>query len=154
MLRITTYAVAIFLALATGAAAAPKDEMMAADNAFSDMSVAKGSHAAFLATMADDALLYDGDHPPIMGKAAAAAYYAEAEKKNPGYKTQKLEWTPVSAEASTDGSLGYTHGTWSLSATKPDGSPFALKGYYVTEWRRAADGTYKVVADIGGAYGP
>jgi ketosteroid isomerase-like protein len=155
MLRITTYALGIVFALgASAATAAPRDEMIAADKAFSAMSVAKGAHAAFLAYMADDALLYEGDHPPIAGKAAAAAYYASQEKKMPTYGTQRLEWTPTGADASKDGSLGYTHGSWTLSAKKADGSAVHVTGYYVTEWRRQKDGQYKFVADIGGAYGP
>jgi hypothetical protein len=47
------------------------------------MSLKEGAHAAFLAFMADDVRLFDGEHPPILGKAAAAAYYADVEKKNP-----------------------------------------------------------------------
>jgi ketosteroid isomerase-like protein len=128
--------------------------MMAADKAFSAMSLAKGPHAAFLAYLADDALLYEGDHPPILGKVAAATYYASDEKKNPTYATERLQWTPTGADASEDGSLGYTHGTWMLDAKKKDGGAVHVTGYYVTEWRRQKDGTYKVVADIGGAYAP
>lgn len=155
MLRITTYALGIVFALSASAASAtPKEEMIAADRAFSAMSVAKGAHAAFLADMADDALVFDGDHPPIIGKAAAAAYYADREKKDPGYASQRLEWTPLSADASADGTLGYTRGTWALTAKKKDGKPLSLTGYYVTEWRRQADGQYKLAVDIGGAFGP
>jgi len=155
MLRATTYFLGIVLALSASAASAtPKDEMIAADKAFSAMSVEKGAHAAFLAYMADDALLYEGAHPPITGKAAAATYYADQEKKTPTYGTQRLEWTPSGADASEDGSLGYTHGTWALSAKKADGGDVHVTGYYVTEWQRQKDGTYKFVADIGGAYGP
>jgi ketosteroid isomerase-like protein len=158
MLRITTYALGalgiVFALGASAASAAPRDEMLAADKAFSAMSAVKGAHAAFLAYMADDVLLYEGAHPPIAGKAAAAAYYADQEKKTPTYGTQRLEWTPTGADASEDGSLGYTHGTWTLSAKKADGSEVHVTGYYVTEWRRQADGKYKFVADIGGAYGP
>ncbi len=154
MLRTTAYAGLMLLALCANAAvAAPKDEMMAADKAFSDMSVAKGAHAAFLAFMADDVLLYEGDRPPIVGKAAVATYYTDQEKKNPGSNSQRLEWTPTGADASDDGSLDYTHGTWTLTAKKKDGSDLHLTGYYVTEWRRQKDGQYKFVADIGGAYG-
>lgn len=141
--------------LASGALAGPKEEMIAADRAFSQMSVKEGAHAAFLAYMADDVRLFDGDHPPILGKAAAAAYYAGVEKKNPGGETSStLEWTPVEADASDDGSLGWTRGTWLFSAKKPDGNLHRVTGYYVTEWRREADGKYKFVLDIGAADGP
>ena len=58
-------ATAFILAFASSAMAGPKEEMMAADRAFSDMSVKDGAHAAFLAFMADDVRLFHGDHPPI-----------------------------------------------------------------------------------------
>src|SRR5471030_2389641 len=105
-------------ALADGNKAA-EDAMMAADRAFSEVSVKEGAHAAFLAFMADDVRLFDGDHPPILGKAAAAAYYAGVEKKNPGgEKNSSLEWSPIEAQASDDGSLGWTRGTWIYTGKK------------------------------------
>jgi len=133
------------------ASAGPKDVLLATDKAFSDMSVAKGPHAAFLAYMADNVRLYDGDHPPIVGKSAAADYYAKTEKLNPSHAASRLEWTPVEADISPDGALGWTRGTWIWSAKKADGTALKSTGYYVTEWRRQADGTYKFELDIGGA---
>jgi ketosteroid isomerase-like protein len=131
------------------AGAAPKDDIMAADKAFSDMSVAKGQHAAFLAYMTDDVRLFTGDHPPLVGKSAIAQQYADEEKKDPTYKDQRLEWTPLEAETSPDGGLGWTRGTWIF--TKGGATPVKLTGYYVTQWRRQPDGTYKFCLDIGGA---
>ena len=145
-------ATVIFSASLGAALAGPKEEMMATDRAFSDLSVKEGAHAAFLAYMADDVRLFDGEHPPIVGKAAAAAYYADVEKKNPqGQANSTLAWTPLEAEASGDGTLGWTRGTWIFSAKNADGSPRRATGYYVTEWRLGADGKYKFVLDIGGA---
>ena len=137
------------IALLGAAGAAPKDDMIATDKAFSDMSLAQGQHAAFLAYMTDDVHLFTGAHPPIIGKDAVTKYYADEEKTNPSYKDQRLEWTPVEAEASPDGTLGWTRGTWIYSVKK--GAPVKLTGYYVTEWRRQADGKYKFCLDIGGA---
>lgn len=146
--RVALFAIAI---LAVPAIAAPKDELLAADKAFSAMSAEKGNHAAFLAFMSEDARLYHGDHPPILGKAAAAASFAAEEKADPSYKDQKLVWNPLEAEASPDGMLGYTRGRWIFTAPKAEGASLTLTGYYVTEWRRQPDGTYKFCLDIGGA---
>ena len=143
--------IAIAAAVAVAAHGAPKDDMLAADKAFSAMSVAQGAHAAFLANMTDDVRLFDGAHPPLVGKPAVAAYYAAEEKADPTYKSQRLEWTPLEAEASPDGILGFTRGTWLFSLNRPDGTPVKLTGYYVTQWRRQADGSYKFCLDIGGA---
>ena len=136
--------------LPAAANAGPKEDLLATDKAFSDMSIAKGSHAAFLAYMTGDARLYDGDHPPIIGKKVASEYYARVEKSDPNYAATRLEWTPVEAGVSSDGVLGWTRGTWILNALKSDATPFKLTGYYVTEWRRQTDGTYKFELDIGG----
>ncbi len=136
---------------ATAAIAAPKDDMMAADKAFSAMSVEKGSHAAFLAYMTEDVRLFQGEHPPVVGKAAVSAFFADEEKSDPSYAKQRLEWSPFEADASADGTLGFTRGHWVLTAPKKDGGEFKLTGYYVTEWRRQPDGSYKFCLDIGGA---
>ncbi len=148
-MRLTAAVVAMVVTVAAGAA--PKDDMLAADKAFSAMSIAQGAHAAFLAYMTDDVRLFDGAHPPLIGKTAVTAYYAAEEKSDPGYKNQRLEWTPLEAEASPDGVLGFTRGTWIFTAPKPDGTPLKVTGYYVTEWRRQPDGSYKFCLDIGGA---
>lgn len=140
--------------LATPVLAAPADDMLAADRDFAAMSLRQGAHAAFLSYMTDDVRLYTGAHPPLIGKAAVAAYYAEQEKSDPNYAKQKLAWTPLEAEAAPDGNLGFTRGTWVFTAPKPDGSEMRLTGYYVTEWRRQTDGSYKFCLDIGGADKP
>ncbi len=147
-MRILT--IALLLAVTVSAQAAPKDDMLATDRAFSTMSQAQGAHAAFLAYMTDDARVFEGDHPPIIGKKALAAFYASVEAANPNYKKQKLEWTPVEAEASPDGGLGWTRGTWIFTVPKPDGTTVKVTGYYVTEWRRQPDGRYKFCLDTGG----
>lgn len=136
--------------LSAPAWAAPKDELLAADKVFSALSVSEGRHAAFLATMTDDVRLFDGKHPPLIGKEDVAAHYAETEKANPNYPDERLEWTPVEAEASPDGRLGWTRGTWIFTGKKSDGTALKVTGYYVTGWRRQLDGTYKFCLDIGG----
>jgi ketosteroid isomerase-like protein len=138
---------ASFALIATPVWADAASDMMAADKAFSDMSVAKGAHAAFLAFMADDVRIFQGDHPPIVGRKAVEDFYAA----NPDEPSEKLLWTPVEADASPDGALGFTRGTWIYTAPKPDGSEVKVTGYYVTEWKKQADGQYKFTLDIGGA---
>jgi len=143
--------IANLVIFAAAAGAGPKEDMLAADRAFSALSVAQGAHRAFLAAMTDDVQLFTGAHPPLLGKSAVAAYYAEDEKTDPTHKSQRLEWTPIAAEASADGSLGVTRGTWVFAIPGPDGAVRQLTGYYVTTWRRQGDGTYKFCLDIGGA---
>jgi len=137
---------ACIASLSATAMAAPADDIIAADKAFAAMSLEKGAHAAFLAYMADDVRLFDGEHPPIIGKKAVVDYYAQ----HPERPDQRLDWKPLEAFASPDGILGYTRGTWIATGTKKDGKPYRQTGYYVTEWRKQTDGTYKFVLDIGG----
>lgn len=138
------------LLLSTAAWAGPKEDMMAADSAFAKMSLEKGAHAAFLTYMTDDVRLFDGDHPPIIGKKAAQAYYA----KNPDPKGSKLDWKPIEADASAAGDFGTTRGTWVFTAKDEKGKDIKVTGYYVTGWKRQPDGTYKFNLDIGGADKP
>jgi len=142
--------VLMLAAIAASATVAPKDDMLTADKAFAAMSVAQGAHATFLAYMTDDVRLFTGDHPPVIGKQAVTKLYAE-EELDPGYKNQRLEWTPLEAEASPDGRLGFTRGTWVLTAKRPDSALAKLTGFYVTEWRGRPDGQYKFCLDIGSA---
>jgi ketosteroid isomerase-like protein len=142
--------IAAALLVSTGALAGPKEDMMAADRAFAKMSLEKGAHAAFLAYMTDDVRLYDGDHPPIIGRRAVETYYA----KNPDPKGSKLNWKPIEADASAAGDFGYTRGTWVFTAKDEKGRDVKVTGYYVTGWKRQADGTYKFNLDIGGADKP
>lgn len=132
--------------------AGPVEDMIATDNAFAKMSVAKGSHAAFLAYMADDVRLFDGPKPPLSGKAAVAAYYAEVEKGGP--QKSVLNWKAMEGRASPDGILGWTRGTWISTSPAEGGRVRKLTGYYVTTWRKQADGKYKFEVDLGGVDRP
>ena len=60
----------------------------------------------------------------------------------------RLVWEPVSAVIAASGDLGYTIGRWQQLAPAPSDSVLAT-GNYVTLWRRQADGSWKVTADIG-----
>ncbi len=144
---IAALVVAATLSFAPKALAGAKEQMIATDKAFAAMSVAKGAHAAFRAYMADDIRLFEGDHPPIVGRKAVEEYY----RKNPASPGERLTWIPLEAEASPDGVLGFTRGTWTYRAKGKGAKETRLTGYYVTEWRRQPDGKYKFILDIGGA---
>ncbi|HEY7027088.1 MAG TPA: DUF4440 domain-containing protein [Gemmatimonadales bacterium] len=66
-----------------------------------------------------------------------------------GDTSQKLRWTPDKAEASSDGTLGYTIGHWTLTVRDSMGPHEAYRGKYLTVWRRQADGSWKAEADVG-----
>ena len=135
--------------IASTAWAGPKDELIAADKAFSALSVAKGSNAAFLAYMADDGRIFGtGSQPPIYGKAAAIARFKTSGNGDP--KVNVLSWEPDMAQVSMDGLLGWTDGHW-IFESGPDsaGRRQHITGHYLTVWRKDAKGAWKFTADMG-----
>jgi ketosteroid isomerase-like protein len=140
---------ATFALAGTAALADPKDDLIAADKAFSAMSVAKGDSTAFLAFLADDGRLFGtGNLPPLIGKTAAAVSFKSGQSGNGAKST--LSWTPDFADISTDGALGFTDGHWTFDGA-PDvkGQRFHATGHYLTVWRKDASGAWKVAADMG-----
>jgi ketosteroid isomerase-like protein len=58
-----------------------------------------------------------------------------------------LTWAPEIAEVSASGELGYTSGPYEV---RPDrGAEPTGFGHYVSTWKKQADGTWKVLLDIG-----
>lgn len=66
-----------------------------------------------------------------------------------GDSTRILDWRPVMAEVSNDGTMAHTIGTWDFYVRGKDSAASAGSGHYLTVWRRQADGSWKVLADIG-----
>jgi ketosteroid isomerase-like protein len=62
-----------------------------------------------------------------------------------------LDWRPVYAEAAASGEMGLSTGPWALaSKDKPDAP--ASFGQFVSVWRRAPGGPWKVAVDLGIAH--
>ena len=60
-----------------------------------------------------------------------------------------LTWDPTRAHASDDGTLGFTVGGYEFTSLGADGQPDVGHGLYVSIWRRQADGSWKVIMDLG-----
>jgi ketosteroid isomerase-like protein len=118
--------------------AAARAALMEADRAFSRLSQEQGMRAAFLAYLAEDAVLFRPG--PVAGRA-----FIEA-RPSPAIV---LTWRPSFAEVAASGDLGYTTGPYELRATGTGERPAEEHGYYVTVWRQQADGNWKVIADLG-----
>jgi len=130
------------LLLATGAVKppSPENQLLAADRAFSKLSVEKGHPYAFLAYIANDGRLYgNGSEPPIYGKAQA---FRRLTRRGAGI----LSWEPEVAHVSADGRMGWTAGHWLFTA--PDSKTGSI-GHYLTVWVRDRSGAWKVQADMG-----
>lgn len=103
--------------------------------------VAKHGHEAFLTYFADDGVeVVDGggfDTKDVM------------RKREPWPPGTTLTWTPIKAEMSASGDLGYTYGTYVFTARNKEGKPIANYGKYTSIWKKQKDGQWKVVVDMG-----
>ncbi|HEY2954171.1 MAG TPA: nuclear transport factor 2 family protein [Candidatus Eisenbacteria bacterium] len=129
------------LALAAGATRAGADEsaldsLVAAERAFSAYSVAHGMKEAFLAYLADDAVVFRP--APANGKHVWRA------RPSP---SGTLEWAPDFAEIAGAGDLGVTSGPWEYRPAPERNLP-ASYGHFSTVWKRTKDG-WRVAADMG-----
>ncbi|HEV3075696.1 MAG TPA: nuclear transport factor 2 family protein [Thermoanaerobaculia bacterium] len=129
--------------VAGGDLAAARAALVEAERAFSRLSQREGVRAAFLAYLAEDAILFRPG--PVPGRE-----FIEARPSPP----VELTWWPVYVEVAASGDLGYTTGPYVLRETGPGQRGETQNGYYVTVWRRQADGAWKVVADLGATTPP
>lgn len=126
-----------------GDLAAARAALVEAERAFSRLSQREGVRAAFLANLAEDAVLFRPG--PVPGREFIAA------RPSPPVE---LTWWPVYVEVAASGDLGYTTGPYVLRETGQGPGGETQTGYYVTMWRRQADGAWKVVADLGATTPP
>jgi ketosteroid isomerase-like protein len=112
------------------------DGLVKAEKAFSALSVEKGSKDAFIAFLADDGILFRPE--PVPGK--------QWTRDNPPLP-DILVWRPVYADVAASADLGYTTGPYEIRKT--DTKELAGAGQFMSVWKKQADGTWKVVADIG-----
>jgi ketosteroid isomerase-like protein len=113
-----------------------------ADAEFSKLSAAKGPLEAFLAYLTDDAYLMQPDQIVLSGKNAVFAQYGSFSKGG------SLTWDPDVAECSAAGDLGFTTGKY-WSKRTVNNIPRTREGTYMTVWKKQADGSLKVIADLG-----
>ena len=117
-----------------------KQEMIQADIAFSDLSVAEGANKAFLTFMDENVVTLQDNRMPIISKDDHEEVF-----NNRDDSAFTLTWEPEFAQVSTSGDLGYTYGQYELTVAD---SVFR-EGYYVTIWKKDANGNWKFVLDTG-----
>ena len=132
------------LALVSGCAESPaekaKAEILAADKAFSALSLKEGPKEAFLAYMEGDGKLLSEQ---LQGAAGINFHFSQL----PSTATLTRETSYV--EASASGDMGYTWGRYTLSMPLPKygPKPYVRQGSYVTIWRRQIAGSWKIALD-------
>ncbi|MFZ0456680.1 MAG: hypothetical protein WCE54_05575 [Ignavibacteriaceae bacterium] len=123
-----------------------KEELIKTDKEFSEKSVKEGIAAAFTAYADEDVILMRDKQFPISGIKELKEYYSKVKNGN-----AKLEWSPVKAEISKSGELGYTFGNWIYSTKDSKDTVF---GNYVTIWKKQINGSWKFVLDGGNTTPP
>jgi ketosteroid isomerase-like protein len=117
-------------------------ELLAADRALLQAEAARGVSQALPAAMTEAAHLHRNDLFPIVGRREISAYLKG--------KALTMTGTPIKADASASGDLGYTYGSYEQRAGAQ-----VEKGYYVRVWKRsgnkwrvALDTTNPLPADV------
>ncbi len=110
--------------------------LAAAETAFAQEALAKGTRTAFLHALSDNSTVFLPG--PLNGK---KAWEAKPESK------AVLQWQPVLAATSTTGDFGYTTGPWSFK-NDPADTVAATHGQFVSIWRWE-NGKWKLCFDLG-----
>lgn len=112
------------------------NSLVDAERAFASSAAQLGTRDAFIAHLADDAVLF-------RPRAVNAQEILGGQPATPGL----LSWEPVFADISEAGDLGFTTGPWDYRSDSAD-EPLA-HGQYFSFWKRQQDGNWKVVIDHG-----
>jgi len=116
------------------AVAAPLDEVLEADRGFAENAARNGQQAALLEWLADDAVLFRPEAVP--GRNWLATHESASGR---------VEWQPTAGAVACSGDLAVSSGPWRY--TNGDAAPST--GHYLTVWRRAEAGDWRVVLDHG-----
>jgi len=127
----------------TGAADRGSGTLMKRDIEFYSQSAAHGLDG-WLSFFADDAAIFPPGERIVTGLPAIREHYVKT-----GFSPQGLSWKPEGEVVSASKDLGYSYGTWEKPGFGQDGKPVIHRGKYLTVWRKQADGSWKVIADIG-----
>lgn len=115
----------------------------AADSAF-QAAVVKRDLDSTTGFYAEDAVMLPVAEPLVEGRAAIRSEWAHVFGI-PGYSSS-ARVTAVDVAASGD--LGYTRGTYESPMLAPDGRQVVERGKWVSVWRRAADGAWRITVDV------
>jgi len=128
--------------------ASPKataDTLKQLEGEFMKAAAEKGAQG-YMSYYADDAVEVPNGANLIQGKEDIAKGMAFLDDKN-----NRLTWTPVGADISASGDLGYTYGNYEFHSKDKEGKPIAEHGKYTSIWKLQKDGNWKVVLDMGNA---
>jgi ketosteroid isomerase-like protein len=116
--------------------------ILQADRDFARMASDSGIAAAFVYFAADSATMLRRGSNPIIGREAIRALFADEAGA-------ALKWDPYFGDIAASGDLGYTLGKSQYIYKDSTGVEKISHGFYVTIWKKQADGSWKYVLDTG-----
>ncbi len=93
----------------------------------------------------DDAIMLPPNRPMAIGKNAIRE---ASEAMGLGSASVSVKWQPTKIEVARSGDIGYAIGTFEGTSIDSAGNPVPVKGKYVEIWKKQADGSWKVAADM------
>lgn len=153
------FGIAVFLVVSLAAACGPGDfgdpregwrvELIEADRAFARATAERGVDGWTEWFDAEGTMIRGTGE--IVGRSDIRAAMAPLLSDS----TIRFRWTPTRAVVSESGDLGFTLGPYEVVAADPAPGEEAVRsrGMYLTVWRRQADGSWRVVTDIGSPAG-
>lgn len=118
-----------------------RNDILAAEKAFTQMAADQGVKQAFLEFAADSAVLNRGGRI-IKGKSEIESYFDSQTILD-----VRLEWTPEFVDVAESGDLGYTYGPFTFSGISAEGDTIQSSGIFHTVWKLQEDGSWKYVYD-------
>lgn len=116
--------------------------LLETDRAFAKYSADSGAVAAFAMYLAENAVQMPNGAPPITGRDSIV----HAMSSGPDFS---LLWEPMHAEVAASGELGWTWGIYEAHFRTGEGEEVTSAGKYLNVWRKQADGSWKVIVDMG-----
>ena len=126
---------------------ATADTLRQLEAEFMKATAERGSQG-YISYYAEDAVEVPNNDAIIQGKTNIAKTMEFLDDKN-----NHLTWTPVGADISASGDMGYTYGTYEFTSSDRNGKPVVDHGKYASIWKKQKDGSWKVVLDMGNAGG-
>lgn len=114
------------------------EEIIKADEAFSDLSKKEGMKKAFIEYIDNDGVLLRPGRLPVIG-ANAIDFLSQVNDSS-----YTLTWSPAGAGIAASDDLGYSYGIYKLELKDT-----VVRGTYVSVWKKQKDGKWKFVLDSG-----
>jgi ketosteroid isomerase-like protein len=121
-----------------------RNVLMNVDKKWSETAAQKGFNKSRVDFADDHAINLMTGEMPLRGKEDVIKY--ASNNPDTGYS---ISWSPVMADVSSSGDLGYTFGGWSLQRKNVSGRDTTIYGNYLTVWKKQSNGEWKYVADGG-----